>query len=315
MIVRLACFDERVLVRSHNHKAFTLIELLVVVTIIALLVGILLPAMSSARARAKGTVCLTHLRTLGQGMTMYALSHKEELPPSRMPNLGDGVHWQIEISGGLKYRPTFLAIMGNQIGMQPFDDPQAVKDDVDRHGELGDRQDYASESYVCPAVADWTDERNGAYGYNYQFLGNARLRDSGDPGSFKNWPVKLSRIKRPASCVAVADCMGTAASFHRPLPYENNSREVERYGNEGFNLDPPRVDEDNGEMAEFDEKKRTALDDRHVGRGGVLWLDGRAKLSTLKKLGYVVDENDIVTFEGNNEFFHNLFRDDPWISP
>ena len=303
------------------RKAFTLIELLVVIAIIGLLVAVLLPALSRARTQAKATVCLTRLRTVGQGLVLYANKFDGALVPGRMPKVDDE-QWQVQVAGGLKYRPTFLPMMASQIGLIPFEDPQPTKTSIDIFGQPGDRQNYSHEGYVCPETPEWTDERNGSYGYNYQFLGNSRLRDREIPTSYKNWPVRLSRVRSSSACVAAADGMGTAASYSRfkRTPYEDNEygnsqsgRTVTAYGNEGFNLDPPRVDLEHGEMALLDHEARTALHERHRGRGNVLWVDGHASSETQESLGYEVDEEGIVGFEGNNRKFNIRQKDEAWI--
>jgi len=61
-------------------RGFTLIELLVVISIIALLVGLTLPALGSARETARRTQCLANLRSFGQGLQLYMNDSKDRLP-------------------------------------------------------------------------------------------------------------------------------------------------------------------------------------------------------------------------------------------
>ena len=59
---------------------FTLIELLIVVAIIAILAGMLLPALNSAREKARSISCLSKIKQVNLEMNMYADSHDDYLP-------------------------------------------------------------------------------------------------------------------------------------------------------------------------------------------------------------------------------------------
>jgi len=67
--------------RRLGLHGFTLIELLVVISIIALLVSILMPALSKARAQAKMVVCASNIHQTVIGVTTYSLDNDDRLPP------------------------------------------------------------------------------------------------------------------------------------------------------------------------------------------------------------------------------------------
>jgi prepilin-type N-terminal cleavage/methylation domain-containing protein len=76
------------------RPGFTLIELLVVMAIIAILIGLMMPAVQAAREAANRTVCTNNLKQQGLAMQLFHNTHKA-FPPSRLES--DGMTWAVFI--------------------------------------------------------------------------------------------------------------------------------------------------------------------------------------------------------------------------
>ena len=134
-----------------SKKAFTLIELLVVISIIALLIGILLPALGVARDTARSSASLSNVRQMGIALTAYTAENKGFLPKHSSPS---------SVSPRTRWPDYLYEFMPNT---EIYHSPQLTEQERQRFNK--------------PFAHDNT-KFHGGYGFNFQYLGNARFNPS-----------------------------------------------------------------------------------------------------------------------------------------
>ena len=85
-------------IMRRRDAAFTLVELLVVIGIIALLIGMLLPALQQARQQAKTLQCLSNVKSIASAMQIYLTQNKGWIPGS--PNTTGRHLWGANAADG-----------------------------------------------------------------------------------------------------------------------------------------------------------------------------------------------------------------------
>jgi prepilin-type processing-associated H-X9-DG protein len=181
-----------------------LIELLVVIAIIAILAGLLLPALARAKAKAGQAKCSSNLRQLGLGMMMYIDENRDAFPGTASRNTygfhnEDWIYWRTNIT---RYPPVEKSLVATHIGT------------------------VTSNLFRCP-LDRYDGERlrltdgNGPYLYSYTLTsydlqgtvnqGMASIFD-GPVNNPRPYLFKHGNIRRPSSKIMLAE----EQSSHQP---------------------------------------------------------------------------------------------------
>ncbi len=182
---------------SHLHiftqSAFTLIELLVVIAIIAILAGMLLPALSAAREKARAISCVNNQRQV----TLLHLSYTDTSKG----------YFCVSYDGGSLYWNVGMDSSWNK------NQPGILADTLSLNLNASN-----SKIYQCPTFADsataW-DAKFVGYGYN-EFLGP----EINYGGASKAWDgYKISAIKRTSDVFITADCAYLNGTKYEPADF------------------------------------------------------------------------------------------------
>ncbi len=208
--------------RNHHRTGFTLIELLVVISIIALLVAILLPALAAAREAGQASKCLANLKQIGTAVHLYAGDHAEMLVPGATRTASD--QWTNTWSGSLVRRDYIAApntgfnfgTVSNQAS--PFRCPNGEA--VRGSGGTTDKWNVDSRRFWQPTMTQLTDlpvmTVHTWYGVNASEAGSAAALWNASPmnqiqdGVF-NRLHRLSDALRPSILATIFD--GTSFAF------------------------------------------------------------------------------------------------------
>lgn len=197
-----------------KRRAFTLVELLVVIGIIAVLIGLLLPALGVARESAKTVACLSNLRQLATAVQIYCDRYKGSYPIAYYDDAGSPLH--------TSYSWDFNSIRNLDTGVVSI-----------QPGLLWEG-DTAAKVQQCPSYDGKSNTLADPYtGYNYNtsYIGHGQYESIVEP-------AKAGQIRYASRCALFGDGQyaGGANKYMRaPLPNAGDASFMARAsGTQGF---------------------------------------------------------------------------------
>ena len=181
------------------EPAFSLIELLVVIAVIAILMGILVPALSRAREQGRKVVCLSNMRQMGIALQAYLPDNAYRLPPSSCHISDPNQHW-LRVLADYTREDLLLRC--------PCD---RAKDFVDWDRPIDEQQDCRYSSFAVNALLDPVHYRYGARTNRYNNVNRVRramyciwISEAPDSSSFnladhihpESWEGSIESAKR-----------------------------------------------------------------------------------------------------------------------